>query len=269
MPVVRELSLRGARSHPVELPGHGLDAGLPAAYQAPQDEAAFVAAPSATAGLTLDDYARAVVDVVQAVGRHGPVVLVGHSLGGPIVTRAADIAPEAMTHLVYISAIATTPRGSALAAFAGPENAGTLALTIPPSGGDPTATGVTRTNLRSADPGFLSAYRDAVMGDVPEDRYLAALNFLQQPDESVLPTVEDVRADPTRWGSIPRTFIRLTGDRWHLPAFQDKIVADADLLTPDNRFTVRDLDSSHAGFVVTRPGELADLLMATTPETST
>jgi len=45
MPLVRELSLLEHRSHPVDLPAHGLDAGLPASYQAPQDAAALTAAP--------------------------------------------------------------------------------------------------------------------------------------------------------------------------------------------------------------------------------
>jgi hypothetical protein len=99
------------------------------------------------------------------------------------------------------------------------------------------------------------------MADVPETQYLAALNYLQQPDESVLPTIEDIGADPTTWGTIPRTFVRLTADRWHTPTLQTKLITDADRLTPDNTFAVTEINSSHAGFVVTKPGELADHLI--------
>ncbi|MCX0271327.1 hypothetical protein NLM24_11545 [Nocardia zapadnayensis] len=72
-PVIRELALLGHRSLPVDLPGHGLDARIPLSYQAPQDLAAFTAAPSPMAGITVAH----VVDVVRTVRRHGPVVLVG------------------------------------------------------------------------------------------------------------------------------------------------------------------------------------------------
>jgi hypothetical protein len=43
------------------------------------------------------------------------------------------------------------------------------------------------------------------------------------------------------------------------PALQDRLIADADKLTPDNPFDPHSLDSSHAGFLV-HPGQAADLL---------
>ncbi|MBY4130343.1 alpha/beta hydrolase [Rhodococcus fascians] len=259
-PLVRELAVRGARALPVELPGHGLDAQFPLAFQSPQDAAAFGASPSPVVGRTLDDYAGAVVTAVEAVREHGPVVLVGHSLGGPVITRAADSLGDSIAHLVYISAIAVSPEGSALGVFAAPENAGSLANSMPPSLGDIATTGVTRTNLRSADATLLDSYRAAVMADVPEDQLLAALNYLQQPDESVLPTLEDIAPDPEKWGRISRTFVRLTADRFHTVPLQDKMISDADAMT-EISFRVRDIDSSHAGFIVTQPGSVADVLL--------
>ncbi|MEU5909173.1 hypothetical protein [Micromonospora sp. NPDC047527] len=41
-------------------------------------------------------------------------------------------------------------------------------------------------------------------------------------------------------------------------ALQDRFIADADALTPGNRFDVRSLDVSHAAVLV-RPGEAAAL----------
>jgi len=215
MPLVRELSLLGHRSHPVELPAHG------------------------------------------------PVVLVGHSQGGPIITRAADSVHDQIACLVYISAIAVTPAGSALATFASPSNAASLAATVPSQGGDPASTGITRSNLRTADAGYLDAHKAAVMHDVPEEQFLAAINYLQQPDESVLPTLEDLAPSAERWGSVPRTFVKLTADRWHTPALQDQLIAEADAIIPWNTFDVVELDSSHAGFIVTQPAELAGVLVST------
>jgi alpha-beta hydrolase superfamily lysophospholipase len=75
MPVVRELALRGASAYAVELPGHGLDADFPPAYQCPQDGPAFARAPTPTAGKTLDDYATIIVTAIQQMAAHGPVIV--------------------------------------------------------------------------------------------------------------------------------------------------------------------------------------------------
>lgn len=42
-----------------------------------------------------------------------PVVLVGHSMGGVSVSHLADIMPEKITKLVYLTAFMTTPDKSA------------------------------------------------------------------------------------------------------------------------------------------------------------
>ncbi|MCM6778840.1 alpha/beta hydrolase [Nocardia sp. CDC159] len=103
-PVVRELALLGHRSLPVDLPGHGLDAAYPLSYQAPQDLAAFAAAPSPVAEFTLADNVNRVVDIVREVRRHGPVVLVGHSLGGVTIGMVGNVIPDAIDRMVYLSA---------------------------------------------------------------------------------------------------------------------------------------------------------------------
>ncbi|HEY4019030.1 MAG TPA: hypothetical protein VGM75_10110 [Pseudonocardiaceae bacterium] len=40
---------------------------------------------------------------------------------------------------------------------------------------------------------------------------------------------------------------------------QDRLIADADRLTPDNPFYVHSIESSHAGFLV-HPGQTANIL---------
>ncbi len=104
MPVLRELALLGHRGLAVDLPGHGLDARLPLSYQAPQDVAAFTAADSPIAGITVADNVAQVIDVVRKVRQHGPVILVGHSLGGVTIGLVATAVPEAIQRLVYVSA---------------------------------------------------------------------------------------------------------------------------------------------------------------------
>lgn len=48
-PIILELAALGHRAVAVDLPGHGLHAGYPVSYQAPQDLAAFATEPSTMA----------------------------------------------------------------------------------------------------------------------------------------------------------------------------------------------------------------------------
>ncbi|MFD2356725.1 alpha/beta fold hydrolase [Nonomuraea ferruginea] len=102
--IQRELALLGHRSLAVDLPGHGLDAQYPVAYQAPQDLDAWAAEPSTLAGVTLQDNVDLVTDVVRRAAQHGPVVLVGASLGGVTISGVGNAIPELVDRLVYISA---------------------------------------------------------------------------------------------------------------------------------------------------------------------
>ena len=46
-----------------------------------------------------------VVDIVRQVRAHGPVILVGHSLGGLAISGAGNEIPDLIDRLVYIAAI--------------------------------------------------------------------------------------------------------------------------------------------------------------------
>src|SRR5260370_5322565 len=63
-------------------------------------------------GLRLRDHVRAVVDAIDDAG--GPVVLVGHSGGGPIAYAAADARPDRVTRVVYVDAGPLGHRGAGL-----------------------------------------------------------------------------------------------------------------------------------------------------------
>lgn len=261
-PVVRALSLAGLRSHPVELPGHGLEAPFSLDYQSPQDGRALAAERPDLGELHLTDFADRIVEVVDQVRRHGPVVLVGHSLGGAGITLAANAAADRIDHLVYVSAICCTARKSALEYITGPENADSLALpdSLPPNDlGDPAKSGVTYTNWRTRDREYLDAYRRAAIAEATDAQFLAMLNFCNQPMENAAASLEDARGQVASWGTIPRSFVRLTADRVIDVKAQDRMIADADELTPDNRFQVHDLEASHQGITLAAP-ELAAIL---------
>ncbi|MFD9818840.1 alpha/beta hydrolase [Streptomyces violascens] len=258
-PVQRELALIGHRSFAVDLPGHGFDAQYPVAYQAPQDLGAWAAEPSTLAKVTLQDNVDAVVDVVRRVAQYGPVVLVGASLGGTTITGVGNKVPELVNRLVYISAWSCVQRSSPVEYMQEPEFAGNLlgplhALNV----GDPAGLGVGRANYRTADPALLAALKAAVMADGTDEQFRAFLNILQ-PDESLAVMTADARGKADTWGTLARTYIRLTDDRTLPVAMQDRLIAEADALTPDNPYDVHTMDTSHVGFLL-RPAEVAGIL---------
>jgi pimeloyl-ACP methyl ester carboxylesterase len=257
-PTVRELALRGHRAVPVDLPGHGLAATLPTGYLGGQDMDALATQASGMAGISTADDVAAVTDMLRRARDHGPVVLVGTSRGGLTLTAVGNAAPDLIDRLVYVSAwccVATT-----LSEYmAGPENAASL---LPHTGlaplADPAQVGAIRLNWRTSDPAVLDRLQEAVLADGTRAELLAFLNT-QQPDEALVVDETATRADAATWGRIPRTYIRLTGDRSMPPALQDRFIAEADALTPDNRFDVHSLDSSHVRFQI-HPAEFVTIL---------
>ncbi|MBC7848897.1 MAG: alpha/beta fold hydrolase [Chitinophagaceae bacterium] len=60
-------------------------------------------APQSLANITLNDYVNAVVDLVQPV--KGKVILVGHSMGGAVITQAAEvIGVDKVEKLIFLDA---------------------------------------------------------------------------------------------------------------------------------------------------------------------
>ncbi len=257
--VQRELALRGLPSYAADLPGHGLDAQYPAAYQAPQDLDAWAAEPSTLAAVTLQDNVDSLLPAVRRLAANGPVVLVGASLGGVTITALANQAPELVDHLVYISAWAPVSKPNPIEYMGEPEFADSLLPSVAGlSVGNPAVIGAGRANYRTADKALLEALKAATMAEATDAQFLALLNILQ-PDESLQVMMGDARADAATWGTIPRTFVRLTADRSLPIALQDLLIREGDELTPDNQYAVQSLDASHVGWIF-QPDRVAELL---------
>ncbi|MHA6625098.1 alpha/beta fold hydrolase [Pseudonocardia sichuanensis] len=257
-PTVRELTLRGHRALAVDLPGHGLGATIPTGYLGGQDLEALATEPSGMAGIGTADDVAAVTDVLRRARAHGPVVLVGASRGGVTLTAVGNAAPELVDRLVYVSAWCCA--GATLSEYsAGPENAQSL---LPRTGlvplADPAVIGAIRLNWRTSDPAVLDRAQEALLADGTRAELLAFLHT-QDPDESVLIDEVAARAHAATWGRIPRTYVRLTADRAMPLPLQDRFIADADALTPDNPTDVRSIDSSHLRFHI-HPAELVEIL---------
>ncbi|MEV4114184.1 alpha/beta fold hydrolase [Nonomuraea sp. NPDC049695] len=241
-----ELTLRGHRTLGVNLPGHGPEEQFHRAYQAPQDLAQLATLPSPMAGVTLDDYVEATVDTVRRASKHGPVILVGGSLGGATITKAADAVPELIDLLVYDTAFCCTELRSPNDYLATPEGKESLASSVAAGiVADPRVIGAIRMNWRTNDRRFLDAVKAAFMAEASEGELLAMLNTLL-PDESLQVGGADARGRKEAWGRVPRVYIRHTRDKVIPLALQDRMIKEADAATPDNTFKVFSVEASHA-----------------------
>jgi pimeloyl-ACP methyl ester carboxylesterase len=260
-PVVRELVLRGYRALPVELPGHGFDTVFPEGFGSPHDPERFARSPSPLAGLGLDDYVDHTLDVVRRVADHGPVVLVGHSLGGSTVTRVANAAPHLLAGVVYLSAYCCVDQAvvPAYAPSQPPHDSPLGRARRVAFVGDPGAIGAARTNPRTADPDVLAVQHALLMADFDPAHVPAVLAYATQPDEPLGVILTDARVDPRTWGRLPRTYIRTDQDEVVPVQVQDRMIGEADRLTPDNPFTVHTVAASHFA-PITHAAEVADIL---------
>ncbi|MER5311677.1 alpha/beta fold hydrolase [Streptomyces sp. NPDC002773] len=261
-PLQNELALLGHRSYAVDLPGHGDHADVPAAYyRQPQDAVALATAPSPMSGVTLHDNVTHVVGVVRRTAAHGPVVLVGNSLGGLTISAVANAVPELLHRVVYLSALCLSDPAMLTEPWDvvddGLLDAAAARIAVPTDGTDP---GLVRLNWRSAhaDPELFAALKEAVMADSTDHRFRVLLDSMD-PDEnhSVMEPAALVRADG--WGRVPHTYVRLSEDRSLTLAVQDHMIRKADAVTPHNPFDVHTLAASHVGYF-SRPRLFADLL---------
>ncbi|MFI1867428.1 alpha/beta fold hydrolase [Streptomyces jumonjinensis] len=257
-PLQAELALLGHRSVAVDLPGHGFEATFPAAYQAPQDLDALAVEPGSIKGVTLAGNAARVIEVLERAKRNGPTVLVGHSRGGITITAAGNARPELIDRIAYVSAWCPVDL-NVQDYYAEPEMAGTDPGAIAPAFvGNPAELGLLRTNFRTADPAVLAAFKQAISADLTDDEFRTFLNTFQ-PDENLDVGTSADRAQATTWGRIPRTYVRLAADASIPLAMQDRMIREADALTPDNPFEVRTLEGSHLRWLA-HPKPAAELL---------
>jgi pimeloyl-ACP methyl ester carboxylesterase len=244
---INDLSLRGHRTVGVDLPGHGVtDAQFAIDYQCPQDPASLATRPSPMAGIGLDHYAAAAIEVVRTVAEFGPVILYGGSMGGATLNRVGNAVPHLIDRIVYDTAFCCVDLPSPEAYLGTPEGstslAGNLAEVIV---ADPSVIGAVRANYRTADPAALAKLKETFMAGASDAEFHGMLAYLQ-PDESLTVGGENSQVRADTWGRVPRTYIRHTADRMIPLALQDRMIAEADRLTPDNPFDVHTVDAGHA-----------------------
>jgi pimeloyl-ACP methyl ester carboxylesterase len=258
--------LLAAAGHPVlaiDLPGHGLNAAFPAAFDVQPRTSALATELSPLAGITLADYAQAVANAVEALlaaGFPAPIV-VGHSMGGGVIHAAGELlGPSKVARLIYLAAF-MPQSGQPMIAFP-PDPAAPPSLLTPLLVSDPTVSAALRLDPASTDHSYRAGLINLFYGQVDAVTARAALNLLS-PDIPVGPMVTPIATTAQRWGAIPRTYIRTSADNVIPPVAQDLMVAQADAATPANKTQVLRLDSDHSPFL-SMPQQLARALLTLT-----
>ncbi|MFD9961115.1 alpha/beta fold hydrolase [Amycolatopsis sp. NPDC058986] len=244
--VPNDLVLCGHRCVGVDLPGQrSTDAQYRLSYQAPQDLEAFATERSSLADVSVAEQIEATAEVVRRAAAHGPVVLVGASIGGAAISLVANQVPQLIDLLVYDTALCCTALATPGDYMATPEAASsrTSAL-LGFLAADPAVVGALRFNWRTNNRDLLEAGKAAFLTDGTDAELFAFLNAMA-PDELIAKSATDSRGDIATWGRIPRVYVRHLRDNIIPLALQDRMIREADAATPDNPFTVFDLDAGH------------------------
>jgi len=141
----------GTRALAVDMAGHGLRARHPAALtRRPFDASLLASEPSPVADVGLDQAGELLVSQIEQLGAGDPVIVVAHSAGGAVLTRAAQQATALVAHAVYLTAFMPAS-GVPLSAYTRmPEHEG--GLVRPLAMADPAAVGALRLDVASPDP---------------------------------------------------------------------------------------------------------------------
>ncbi|HWL02749.1 MAG TPA: alpha/beta fold hydrolase [Microbacteriaceae bacterium] len=218
-PIVERLREAGHTVDAVDLPGAGDD-------------------PTPHAEVTLDAYARRVVAALEAAPE--PSILVGHSMGGVVVTQAASDAPDRVAQLVYVAAFLPQDGESLVDLTQLPEGAGDgVQANIVVAGEPPIAT-MPR-----------AAARDVLFGEVEDGAELESALDRVYP-QPVLPFVTPVGLGEH---AVRRRYVLCLRDRAIPPALQRRFVAERGV------DRVIEIDTDHSPFV-SRPAELTAALLA-------
>ena len=162
---------------------------------------------------------------MKQFGGGSPAAVVAHSMGGAVLTRAAQLVPELIARAVYLAAFMPAS-GVRPAAYTGmPENGDSRvgALRV----ADPRAVGAVRVDVASPDPAYRATVRETFYGDVDPVTADAAIALLT-PDAPAGISTGTTTLTADGWGSVRRTYVVCTRDLAIPAELQRKFIADAD-----------------------------------------
>ena len=201
----------------LDLPGHGED-------ETPALE------------VTMESYTERVVEALDA--HPEPVVLVGHSLSGTVVSQAAESRPEKVEKLIYVCAL-LLPSGRSVSDSSQEDSESVILqnVEVQPDRG--------RIILKEA------GMKEALYHDCPEEDFERAKRLVSP--QPLAPFGTPVKVTEENFGSVRRTYIHTTKDRAISPARQEKMYTDL----PCEK--VVSMETGHLPFFAA-PEELADHL---------
>lgn len=216
--VRNDLVEKGNKVIVVELPGHGSDH-----------------TPAHT--LTLDVYRDKVIEAIANLDEQ--VILVGHSMGGMVVTAVAEQVPSKISKLVYIGAFVP----------ASGQSLGELANADPHSKLGPLLT-------QSADKLTLDVNRDSLTYlFINDGTSIAKQQVLDNyRPEPAIPFGDKVALTKEGFGSVEKVYIKTLQDIVIAPDFQDRMIAGAGIKTTYS------VNTSHSPFLA-RPQDVSALLL--------
>jgi pimeloyl-ACP methyl ester carboxylesterase len=204
--IVDALEQEGHRAIAIDLPGHGID-------------------QSVIGDVSLEDMVERVGSRIEAIGE--PVVLVGHSFGGTVITATAEKFAPRLKTLVYLTAI-VPKNGQSTIDAARPDTDSLLPGTL------------TTSEDGKAILGTTGDIREIFYAKCPsEDLSLARMLLVS---ESVRALEAEVRTTPQMWGSIPKVYVECTLDRAIGIAQQRRFWSAAEVAD------VRTLETDHSPF---------------------
>lgn len=212
------LEAQGHSVTAIDLPGHGANM-------------------QPIASMTMNNYINTVIEAIQRLNE--PVVLVGHSMTGAVISQVAERIPSNVERLVYVAAFLLADGGTVLEAMQ--SDNGEFLPNIVFSEDQSYATLPEKT-LRSA--GFHDVDESVIQRFLP----------LVVEKQSTEPFMAKVAVTEQNFGSVPKTYIRTTIDKVTTPVLQDRMISNWDVEV------VHNLESGHfPAFSV--PEKLVDLLL--------
>jgi pimeloyl-ACP methyl ester carboxylesterase len=203
----------------VELPGHGDDHTAPST-------------------ITLNLYRDKVIDAISHI--NGQVILVGHSLGGMIISSVAEQLPSKIEKLVYLAAYLPVS-GQSLFGLANTDAGSQL--------------GIDGNLIFSDDKLTVDVKHDQIVSifiqdGSPQIQNLVLQNYRSEP---TIPLTDTVTLTTANFGSVEKVYIKTLLDHVVSPSLQDRMISAGGVKT------VYGLNTSHSAFLA-KPDSVAILL---------
>ncbi len=205
----------------VELPGHGND-------------------QTAVSSITLSLYKDKVTEAMAKM--NGKVILVGHSLGGMIISTVAEQTPAKIEKLVYLAAYLPVS-GESLFGIATTDAGSHLTPDILKFSADGSTVDIEHTHIVDV----------FIQDGSAKEQDLLLQHYRTEPAK---PLTEAVTLTAANFGSVAKAYIKTLKDQTISPALQSKMINVA------NVKEVYEINAGHS-VALTQPDALADLLKKT------